>query len=390
VRRRRRRIGRQEQCNAGRRRGPGAGCRPEQRRQDGAATGPADDRGQRRPPAAPPGRRSCEGARARRRALRLRADVSPHASVHPPGGPGAVPRRDAAGPRDSGGIPAVPVTARARARDRGDGLGRVQHRVQPRAGRRTGRRGRHGAGAASRRRPPHRLVPLPPGARPAAHPEAARRARRVPRLHDDHQRAPAAASVVGESRAPGAHRRRRSPCPARRRAGRHRESALGLGVPSRAGPVPAAPRGPGHAISRGHGDRRAARARRPADPPRPRTLGRVRRGQPALEPVARMLSHRDAGRDRGPSARADRRAARAGRARRVHADVGATSRLHRAAGRSSDQNVAGRPRRAAGVLAAHGGGRGTWRLAAIAPRATGPAAPLRPAPPAATAARSVR
>ena len=60
-------------------------------------------------------------------------------------------------------------------------------------------------------------------------------------------------------------------------------------------PAPARPQA--HPLAGHHRDRRPARARRPADPVHQRQAGRVRRGQPDLQPDQRLLPGRLPGRD---------------------------------------------------------------------------------------------
>ena len=77
---------------------------------------------------------------------------------------------------------------------------------------------------------PHRLVREPAGARRTLILLREGRARRVPGLHRDDERDPAAAPVVGEPRARRPHPRRRPARPPPRRAGGDRQPALGRGV----------------------------------------------------------------------------------------------------------------------------------------------------------------
>ena len=65
-------------------------------------------------------------------------------------------------------------------------------------------------------------------------------------------------------------------------------------------------RAPAGALARDHGDRRPARPRRAADPPRARAVGRLRRGQPALQPDRGVLRHGEPGRHPRAPARARR------------------------------------------------------------------------------------
>ena len=88
----------------------------------------------------------------------------------------------------------------------------------------------------------------------------------------------------------------------RRRARRDRQPALGHRVPARAGRVPDRARPAAGPLARDHRGGRPARPCRAADPARRPALGRVRRGQPALDPDRRMLPRREPGRHaRSPS-----------------------------------------------------------------------------------------
>ena len=165
--------------------------------------------------------------------LRLRADVPFAAPADPPRGPGAVPRRDAARAGRPGRLSALPLAPGARARDPQDGLGRVQHGLEPQRRRRPGRNRQHAASAAPRRRRPHRVVRLASRPQAAAAHGRARRAGRAARLHGDHERPAAAASVVREPGAAAPRDRRRAPRAAGRRRGGDREHALGHGVQPR-------------------------------------------------------------------------------------------------------------------------------------------------------------
>ena len=197
-----------------------------------------------------------------------------------------------------------PALARAVRRH---GLRRLQHRLEPLARPRPGRDRRDPAGAGPRRRPAHRLVLLAPAAAATAPAARPRRECRPPRLHADDERDPVAAPVVGQPRPRRADPARRAPRPPRRRAGRDRQSPLGHGVPARARRVPDGARAAARPLDAHHRRGRPARARRAADPARRPALGRVRRGQPALEPDRRMLSRRDPGRDARPASPPRRR-----------------------------------------------------------------------------------
>ena len=108
----------------------------------------------------------------------------------------------------------------------------------------------------------------------------------------------------------GADPARCPPRAPRRRARRDRQPALGHGVPARAGRVPAGARAEAGTLPRDHRRGRPARPCRTADPPHRPPLGRVRRGQPALEPDRRVLPRGQPGRHAGaPSS--SRRAGRA-------------------------------------------------------------------------------
>ena len=155
---------------------------------------------------------------------------------------------------------------------------------------------------------------------------------------------------------------RRPPRAARGRRRGRRQPALGHGVPPLRRRRAAAARAAADALARHHRDRRPARARRPADQARARALGRVRRGQPALEPVERLLPRRDAGRDGGAAAAARAR-------RRARASSGSATCRPGSATRTTRR---GRPRRrasrGAGPSRVVGRGRGLRPVPARPPR----------------------
>ena len=131
------------------------------------------------------------------------------------------------------GYPQLPHAAGARPRDPHHRLGRLQHRLEPHRRRRPGGRREHDQGARPRARPPHRLLRVAARAAATLDPARPRRARRVPLLHGEHERHPAAAPVVGQRRAGGADPARRPAGAPGRRAGGDRQPALGDRVPPR-------------------------------------------------------------------------------------------------------------------------------------------------------------
>ena len=132
---------------------------------------------------------------------------------------------------------------------------------------------------------------------------------RLPRLHEHLERPGGPSPVERQLGEPGPHPERRAPStPPRRRPG-DREPALGRRVRPRDHVRAGRARRPAHEVAGDRRDRRPACARGAADPEGQRQAGRVRRGQPRLEPDRRLLPG-------GVAVRADRadrfrRAARA-------------------------------------------------------------------------------
>ena len=207
--------------------------------------------------------------------------------------PRPLPHRDAARAGPGAGLPELPHAARPRALDPAGGLGRLQHRLEPLARRRPVR-DRHDAARAA----------TAPACRHAGTARSARERRRTTMLRvkgvtvaflsytavSNGQAVPHPWSVNWAS--PG--RILRDARRARRRGARIVIVNLHWGTEfMHAGHRRSSgARAAAHALAGDRRDRRAARARGAADPAHARQAGRVRRGQPGLEPDRRPAARR--------------------------------------------------------------------------------------------------
>ena len=173
------------------------------------------------------------GARGRRGPPRLPADVQADPQPHRGRGPGPVPRRDPARARPGAGVSELPHAAVAGKRDPGNGVGRVQHGVQPLARRRPARRAHDDRCARPGGPPAFGHGAVGPGRAARSDPPGQGRSDRVPLLHGGVERPGRAAPVERGLGRRAAHPPRRPPGPPPRRRHRDREPALGRRVQPR-------------------------------------------------------------------------------------------------------------------------------------------------------------